>query len=127
MRSTAAFRSSFGAPPLALLATEPLRAFFDYAAGRVAPRPLVHGDGHPVVVYPGLGAGALTTAHLRDYLKHSGFEAHDWAGGVNTGPDGHFDVWLEPMAGRVRALHAESGRTVSLIGWSLGGIYAREI
>jgi alpha-beta hydrolase superfamily lysophospholipase len=128
MPSTHAFPSpSFRAPSFALLATEPLRALFDYVGSRVSPRPTPVGDGHPVVVYPGLGGGALTTSHLRTFLKHSGFAVHDWGGGVNTGPEAAFDDWLVRFDDRVRALHREHGRKVSLIGWSLGGVYAREI
>ena len=85
------------------------------------------GDGHPVVVYPGLGAGALTTSHLRSFLRNSGYTVHDWEGGVNTGPEGILDDWLGNLDDRVRELHRSHGRKVSLIGWSLGGVYAREI
>lgn len=115
------------APAFGLLATEPLRALLDYCAARLAVLPEPIGDGHPVVVYPGLGGGSIATSHLRSYLKGSGFAVHDWEGGVNTGPEGVFDDWLQPLAARVRELHASHGRKVSLIGWSLGGVYAREI
>jgi hypothetical protein len=127
MDSTQAFPSPVRAPPLSLLATEPLRALFDYVAGRIGAQPLPVGDGHPVVVYPGLAGGAFTTAHLRRFLKESGFTVHDWAGGINTGPDGLFDDWLAGLEQRVHDLHGLHGRTVSLVGWSLGGVYAREI
>jgi pimeloyl-ACP methyl ester carboxylesterase len=119
--------TAFRAPPLTLLVTEPVRALFDFVGARFGGRPSAIGDGHPVVVYPGLGGGALTTAHLRSYLQHSGFDAHDWGGGVNTGPDGDFDEWLAPWVERARSLHALHGRKVSLVGWSLGGVYAREV
>jgi pimeloyl-ACP methyl ester carboxylesterase len=118
---------AFQAPPLALLATEPLRALFDYCSARLGQLQTGEGDGHPVIVYPGLGAGALTTAQLRGYLKDCKFTAHDWALGVNTGPEGELDAWLAPLVERVAALQAQGGRRVSLVGWSLGGIYAREI
>lgn len=129
MDSTQAFASSgaFRAPSLALLATEPLRALFDYVGARVGARPLHVGDGHPVVVYPGLGGGAFTTSHLRSFLRDSGFTVHDWEGGVNTGPEGVLDDWLGNLDDRVRDLHRSHRRKVSLIGWSLGGVYAREI
>lgn len=117
----------FHAPALGLLATEPLRAMLDYFASRVATLPVPDGDGHPIVVYPGLGGGALATSHLRSFLKDCGFAVHDWGGGVNTGPEGVFDDWLQPHEARVRELHREHARAVSLIGWSLGGVYAREI
>ena len=129
MRSPPPFASSsvFQTPSLALLAAEPLRALFDHFGAHLGSTPLAVGDGHPVIVYPGLGAGAFNTSHLRGYLQSSGFVAHDWQSGVNTGPDGIFDDWLGHLDERVRALHQSQGRKVSLIGWSLGGVYAREI
>lgn len=127
MNSTQAISSPFQAPPLSLLAMEPLRAVLDYCAARIGCEPEPVGDGHPVVVYPGLAGGAMSTAHLRHFLERSRFTVRDWEGGVNTGPDGIFDDWLGKLVGRVRELHAEHGRKVSLIGWSLGGVYAREI
>jgi len=127
MDSSQALSPSFGAPPLSLLAMEPLRAMFDYCAARVGVGPQPVGDGHPVVVYPGLAGGAMSTSHLRGFLAKSAFAAHDWEGGVNTGPEGAFDEWLAGLARRVRDLHSSHGRKVSLVGWSLGGVYAREI
>jgi hypothetical protein len=127
MDSTQTYPSAFRAPPLSLLAMEPVRAVLDYVAARVGAQPLPIGDGHPVVVYPGLAGGALTTAHLRNFLRQSGFTAHDWGGGINTGPDGEFDEWLARWVERVRDLHDQQGRKVSLVGWSLGGVYAREV
>lgn len=118
---------AFQAPSLALLATEPLRAAIEFCAGKLASLSTVEGDGHPVIVYPGLGAGALATAQLRKHLAHCNFAAQDWALGVNTGPDGLLDAWLPGLVERVRALQALHGRKVSLVGWSLGGIYAREV
>lgn len=123
MPSTAAFT----APSLGLLATEPLRAALDFCSARLRALPRVEGDGHPVVVYPGLGAGAFTTSQLRRHLQDSNFTVYDWALGVNTGPDGAFDDWLQALVQRVRELQREHRRKVSLVGWSLGGIYAREI
>ena len=119
--------TTYRAPALGLLATEPLRALLDYCASRVASMPQPAGDGHPVVVYPGLGGGPRTTAHLRRFLNESGYAAHDWEHGVNTGPEGVFDDWLAPLEARVRELHERTGRKASLIGWSLGDVYARDI
>lgn len=118
---------AFQAPSLALLATEPLRALLDMCSNVVGHLSPVQGDGHPVIVYPGLGAGALTTMQLRNHLASCNFDVHDWAQGVNTGPDGVFDDWLGPLVERVRELRVQHGRKVSLVGWSLGGIYAREV
>ena len=119
--------ASFAAPPFSLLVTEPVRALFDYCAARVGRPAQAIGDGHPVIVYPGLAGGAMSTSHLRRFLSDSGFSAHDWEGGINTGPDGEFDDWLETFETRVRELSSQHGRKVSLVGWSLGGVYAREI
>ena len=118
---------AYQAPSLALLATEPLRAILEKFAGKVGDLAPVRGDGHPVIVYPGLGAGSLTTSPLRKHLKSCNFEVHDWELGVNKGPDGHLDEWLPALMERVHRLHERHQRKVSLLGWSLGGIYAREI
>lgn len=118
---------AFQAPSLALLATEPLRAVLDFCAAKVGSLHRVDGDGHPVIVYPGLGAGALTTSQLRSHLRSCNFDVSDWELGVNTGPDGPFDDWIASLVERVCSTFARQGRKVSLVGWSLGGIYAREI
>jgi pimeloyl-ACP methyl ester carboxylesterase len=118
---------AFQPPSLALLATEPLRAALEFFGAGVARLATVQGDGHPVIVYPGLGAGALSTTQLRSHLASCKFRVQDWNMGVNTGPDGLLDDWLPTLAQRVRDLHQRHGRRASLVGWSLGGIYAREV
>ena len=127
MNFAPALRSPFQAPPLSLLAVEPLRALFDSFASHVGCQPSAIGDGHPVIVYPGLGAGAMNTGQLRAFLKECGFTVYDWDGGVNTGPVGRLHDWLPCLEERLLAIHREHGRTVSLVGWSLGGVYAREL
>jgi pimeloyl-ACP methyl ester carboxylesterase len=127
MTSQQAFHSTYGAPPLTLLATEPLRALFDFCSAKLSARAEPVGDGHPVIVFPGLGGAPFTTSHLRRFLKESGFDAHCWGRGVNTGPDGLFDEWLMSLVEDVQLKYREHGRKVSLVGWSLGGVYAREI
>lgn len=82
------------------------------------------GDGHPVVVFPGLATGDMTTLVLRNFLKDRGYAPYAWEQGVNRGP--RLGV-IEACVERVRQLRAEHGQNVSLVGWSLGGIYAREI
>lgn len=128
MASSRTFPAALEAPSLSLLVAEPLRAMLDYLAAHVAPHPQSIGDGHPVIVYPGLGAGSMTTANLRTFLQRAGFEVSDWGGGVNIGHSGDFDDWLGELVANVRVLQAQhDGRKVSLVGWSLGGIFAREI
>ncbi|MET0210911.1 MAG: alpha/beta hydrolase, partial [Burkholderiaceae bacterium] len=87
-------------------------------------RKLPRGDGHPVLVFPGLGANDTSTVPLRQILTMLGYKAHPWAIGFNRGPRAGV---LEACADLARKLHADSGHKVSLIGWSLGGIYAREV
>ena len=81
------------------------------------------GDGHAVLVFPGLAASDLSTAPLRRYLRDRGYDARAWEMGRNLGPGNGV---LEECHRKVRQLRAETGRKVTLIGWSLGGIYARE-
>lgn len=94
-----------------LLATPVLRA---------APK----GDGHPVLVFPGLVTGDFSTLVLRNYITQLGYASYAWEMGLNLGPRPGV---VERCLQRVEELHAGHGEPVSLIGWSLGGIYAREI
>ena len=87
-------------------------------------RKLPHGDGHPVLVFPGMGANDATTVPLRHLLQELGYATHAWGQGLNFGPRPGV---LERSADDIRALADKHGQPVSLIGWSLGGIYAREL
>ena len=115
------------APALALLASEPARALLDLVASQAPNAPLAEGDGHRVIVYPGLGASAWTTWRLRSALDAAGFSTVDWGFGTNRGPRGDLQKYLERLASKVEAESERDGRRVSLVGWSLGGIFAREI
>jgi pimeloyl-ACP methyl ester carboxylesterase len=85
---------------------------------------LPRGDGHPVLVLPGFLASSRSTGLLRRFLLARGYSAEGWRLGRNLG---YYDELGRAMNQRVSDLHARSGRKVSLIGWSLGGVYAREI
>ena len=82
------------------------------------------GDGQPVLVFPGLVAPDSSTVPLRAYLKRLGYTAYGWNQGFNVGP--RHGV-LAGCRERIEEIHEKHGRTVSLIGWSLGGLYAREM
>jgi pimeloyl-ACP methyl ester carboxylesterase len=82
------------------------------------------GDGHPVLVLPGFLANDLSTQTLRRFLGGRGYAVHGWKLGTNVGPSP--DV-VASMVGRLAKLRGRYGRRLSLIGWSLGGIYAREL
>lgn len=113
--------------PNALLMALEARAPWEFAA-MLAARPwlrkLPRGDGHPVLVFPGLGANDVTTLPLRRFLDGLGYDTHPWGQGFNFGP--RHGV-LEGCSAAVRKLFATHARPVSLIGWSLGGLYAREM
>lgn len=80
------------------------------------------GQGRPVLVIPGLLTGDLSTSFLRRSLTEAGFAAHGWKQGMNTGAS---PAKLRALEVRLAALHRQSGRKVVVIGWSLGGLYAR--
>jgi pimeloyl-ACP methyl ester carboxylesterase len=82
------------------------------------------GDGHPVLALPGFLASDLSMAPLRRYLAELGHEAHAWRMGRNIGGIAKMRAAL---LDRLTAIHRETGRKVSLVGWSLGGLYARDL
>jgi hypothetical protein len=114
-------------PSAGLFLTEPVRGLVDLAALLVAAPGLAsapRGDGHGVLVLPGLLASDTSTLPLRRYLSWLGYDVRGWELGRNRGPT------EEVLAGLPRALldHAtRTGRPISLVGWSLGGVYAREL
>jgi len=114
-------------PPL-MLALEPYRAMLDFFAGHAwRPIPLRRGDGHPVLVYPGLGVSGAATTDLRARLLQLGYQVYDWEMGISVGPFMGLDAWLAILADHLRKIHAAHDSPVSIVGWSLGGIYAREL
>ena len=123
---TTAIASAPRAPSKALQLLE-LRAIGEFATS-IALLPLLRraprGDGHPVLVLPGLIARDTSTRPLRAYLADRGYSVHGWGLGRNMGLKAGLEA---KMLARLRHLHAEHGRKVSVIGWSLGGVFAREI
>jgi hypothetical protein len=128
MSSTSTFFAPFEAPSLGLLGVEPLRAALEYASMRFMNKTsLPPGDGHPIVIFPGLASDKHAIGPLKDFCERLGYVAYDWGRGFNTGPQGDVDEWLDHLAQHVCELTAGHEEQVSLIGWSLGGIYAREV
>ena len=82
------------------------------------------GDGHPVLVLPGFMASDFSTGALRRFLRHRGYRVHGWTLGRNLGPS---PETAAAMVDRLYQLADRYGRRVSIIGWSLGGVYAREL
>ena len=82
------------------------------------------GRGRPALVIPGLTTGDISTVLLRRTLDARGFVPEGWKLGINTGADA---AKLRKLETRIAQMHAESGNKVVLIGWSLGGLYARAL
>ena len=126
-RSDSDFSHDVLAPPSPLLMLMEARAPWEYAA-LLAATPwlgrLPVGDGHPVIVFPGLGASDSTTGPLRSFLRDRGYTPYGWKLGFNFGPKGGV---LQGCRDLLAQVHQRHGQKVSLIGWSLGGIYAREM
>ena len=115
------------APPSPWLLAMEFRAPWEFGAVlpawpvlQRAPR----GDGHPVIVFPGLSASDGSTLPLRGFLGARGYDVSGWRQGFNFGPRAGV---LEAAKQQVQDTFDHSGRKVSLIGWSLGGVYAREL
>ncbi|MBE7418122.1 MAG: alpha/beta hydrolase [Ideonella sp.] len=85
---------------------------------------LPDGDGHPVLVFPGLAASDFSTVLLRRFLRQRGHWVHGWKQGFNFGP--RHGV-LNATRQRLRLLAERHACKLSLVGWSLGGVYAREL
>ena len=117
------------APSLLLALTELPRALLEvgslpWAAPLLLQAP--KGDGHPVLLLPGFMAGERSMKPLYTYLEKLGYDPYQWELGRNLGPravgaDG------EKMVDRLEAIHAKTGKKVTVIGWSLGGAFARQL
>jgi pimeloyl-ACP methyl ester carboxylesterase len=85
---------------------------------RAAPR----GDGHPVLLLPGFMAHDRSLFALKLFLRNRGYDVRTWGLGRNVGlQTRHIDA----LEKKVRFLHHQSGgQRVSLVGWSLGGVFA---
>jgi pimeloyl-ACP methyl ester carboxylesterase len=113
-------------PSLGLMLAE-VRGIFEFNASLLlspllmrAPR----GDGHPVLTLPGFLASDLSMAPMRRYLRELGYDAYAWKMGRNIGG---FSRMRIALLDRLTEIHAATGRKVSIVGWSLGGVYARDL
>lgn len=115
-------------PPSRLLTlAEPGRALGELAsfyALRPLLRTLPKGDGHGVLVLPGFMASDGSTAPLRSLLGDLGYQAEGWGLGRNVKVD---NARVKAMADCVDRLVDSTGRKISIVGWSLGGVFAREL
>lgn len=114
------------APDLRALLGE-LRAPLEVASfllGAQQLRALPAGDGHPVMFLPGFGMGDEALAPMARAIERLGYAVYGWDQGRNLGlRQRTADRLLE----RMLDLHRRHAREVSLVGWSAGGLYAREL
>jgi len=117
-------------PQLRWLYLEPSRTMAEVAMLPLLQRFLKRapmGDGHPVMVLPGFMASDSSTRVLRRFLTSRGYESYPWdlgrnLGPVSTGQEG------ELLAERIEEISdTHDGQKISLVGWSLGGVLAREV
>jgi pimeloyl-ACP methyl ester carboxylesterase len=110
-----------------LAVTEPARTLLSggaLAAGLPLLQRAPRGEPHPVLVLPGLMASDVSTHVLRTWLRRLGYPVVGWALGRNRGPTEEVNRELPLLVDR---LAQEHGTTVSIVGWSLGGIFARRL
>lgn len=116
------------AAPGHLLRVLEWRTGLEYLSARVAMRRISawpQGDGHPVLVLPGFLAGPLSTDLLRKVLRQLRYRVYDWGLGYNLG---YRATMKESLPARLHHIRERAdGSRVSIIGWSAGGIYAREL
>ncbi len=122
-------RRRHNAPSWALALLEIPRALSE-ATSLIPARSILNnvepGDGHAVMTLPGFLASGRSMRLVRRYLRKWGYNAYCWDMGRNLGLRHEFD--LEAMlTARLKELNDSSGRRVSLVGWSLGGLFAREL
>lgn len=118
----------FRNPPVLTFATEPARATGEMMAF-TALTPLLTrlptGDGRPVMVLPGFTASDQSTASLRYVLARLDYSVHGWHLGQNLGPSQRI---VDGMINRFEDIYHRHGeQPVTLIGWSLGGLYSRAL
>lgn len=87
-------------------------------------RRMTRGDGHPVITLPGFLASDNSTRPMRGLLGDIGYRPYAWGLGRNM----HFNEEREAdLIALLDRVYRDHGEPVSLIGWSLGGVFAREI
>ena len=116
-------------PPFPLPFLEAGRAVSEMAslpAAQFLLRTAPEGDGHPVIVCPGFLTSDVATGLLRRFVRGRGYRVYGWTLGRNLGP-GTAGLDSEHLADWVVSVYRQHRRKVSLVGWSLGGVMAREL
>lgn len=77
----------------------------------------------PVMLLPGFGTHPARMRHMQRALEKAGHRVSDWGMGFNLGPT---EERFERLLSRIEAMARKEGEPLALVGWSLGGIFARE-
>jgi esterase/lipase len=85
---------------------------------------LPRGNGQPILVLPGFANGDISLLPLRNFLTQIGYEALPWNLGINKG---NVPELLEKLSIKLMKLAETKKRKILIIGWSLGGLLAREL
>ncbi len=114
-------------PPSFVKTLSEARAFFEYGAFNLLRKPmksLPKGDGHPVLVLPGFMASDQSTRPMRRLLRDLNYEPFGWGMGRNVRFNKEREAQLIDLIDQV---HNMMGEKLSIVGWSLGGVFAREM
>lgn len=117
---------SFMRPTIFRLLSEPATALFELGTSYPYKRIYKHkkkGDGHPVMLLPGFLSSEKSTKPLKEHIENAGYQVFDWGLGRNFGQLQYMEYLLEILD----QIHIKTGKQVSLVGWSLGGVYARQL
>ncbi len=113
-------------PSLALGLTEGIRAMMDlgwYFPYRFFIKHAEKGDGHPVLILPGFMASDMSTIPLRSFIHKLGYKVYGWGEGRNFA----HTVYLDLLTQKLERIYDRHREPITIIGWSLGGIYARQL
>ncbi len=113
-------------PPLFWAFTEAYRALFElatYVPYKLINRLPKNGDSHPVLILPGFMATDSSTVPLRSFIHNLGYNVYGWGAGRNYASE----AYLELLQDKVDLIFDKNQEKISLIGWSLGGVFARQL
>ncbi len=97
-----------------------LASFLPYSVSRYYHK---KGDGHPVLIIPGFMATDTSTVPLRSFILKLGYQVYGWGAGRNYASEEYQDLLIQKLDN----LYEKHGEKISVIGWSLGGVFARQI
>jgi len=113
------------APPLRLFLAETAHVLAPLSRALRPPLPIERAENPRVaILFPGFAANPESMKYMARQLERAGHKVKRWGLGTNMGPTAeNFDR----LGQRVQAVRERYGQDVVLIGWSLGGVFAREV